>query len=83
MSVEERMLMILLCNNDLCQFSGRCPIPSQNICFCGIFRVKIRVCQLIPSQEKIGVVIGVFVRVVVLMFTGCVIKSENKKRESP
>ena len=24
------MLMILLCNNDLCQFSGRCRTPSQN-----------------------------------------------------
>ena len=24
------ILMILLCDNDLCQFSGRCRIPSQN-----------------------------------------------------
>ena len=62
------ILMILLCDNDLCQFSGRCQIPSQNIRFCGIFRVKIRVNQLIPSQEKSGTLNGVSVRVVVLMF---------------
>ena len=42
--------------------------PSQNIYFCGIFRVKIRVNQLIPSQEKLGVIKGVSVGVLVLMF---------------
>ena len=67
--------MILLCNNDLCQFSGRCPIPSQNrrktvakYLFLWHFRVKIGVCQLIPSQEKFGVLNGALVRIALLMF---------------
>ena len=63
--------MILLCNNDLCQFSGRCPIPSKTFAkylFLWHFRVKIGVCQLIPSQGKFGVLNGAFIRIVLLIY---------------